>query len=83
MKCRICGRFSSAQTCFACDSSPVYLAYSIEKLNNAVLRDVLFAIAEVASDWDDPHDATGLRVRLKNIYALTNEALCKSSTIPN
>ena len=41
MKCVLCGEFSSAQTCFRCESSPVFLHYCAAKLEADTLRDLL------------------------------------------
>lgn len=50
MKCRICGGFSSAQTCHACDSSPVYAAYSLAVIQRDEAREYAVALQEPARE---------------------------------
>jgi hypothetical protein len=48
MKCTICGQFSSAQTCFACESSPVFLAYCTAKCERDAALDQLERMRDAA-----------------------------------
>jgi hypothetical protein len=40
MVCRICGGFSSAQTCWTCTQSPVYLSYCVQEAEIQRLKEI-------------------------------------------